>query len=465
MATVTQEARAHLLDGPPYRTIVRLATPTVIAMLAQSVVNEIDVVFFSRLPFPESSNAQAALAPSLILVWLFGGTLSAISVGTQALTARRVAERAPADAGRVLLNAMWFSLWAGLAFTLLAEASLTSVLRLVKVPEAALPIAVSYSRYRMLGIVSMAMTQAVKSFFDGIGKTYVHLVASVVMNIVNVSLCWLLIFGNAGAPRMGAPGAGLAALASTWVGLAIVLGWAWTERERFTIFSRGGLSRAVTWDVLKLSIPAGLATTLMMVGFSMFLAVAGKLDGLAGGDEAVNGAATTVVIAVLKLTFTACIAFGTSTATLVSQALGAKRPEDGEKFGWASVRLGLAIFGVIGLLEGLLFTRPIVAFLSHSPRVLELAVGPMRMMGLLTPVVAVAMILSEALFGAGAPRFVAVAQFVLVFFVLVPTSWVLALLLHQGLMGMWTAAALYCVLAALVMTAKFRGGAWKTIAI
>ena len=30
--------------------------------------------------------------PSLILVWLFGGSLSAISVGTQALTARRVAE-------------------------------------------------------------------------------------------------------------------------------------------------------------------------------------------------------------------------------------------------------------------------------------------------------------------------------------------------------------------------------------
>ena len=56
------------------------SAPTVLAMLSQSVVNEIDVIYFSHLPCPESSNGQAALLPSLILTWLFGGSLSAISV-------------------------------------------------------------------------------------------------------------------------------------------------------------------------------------------------------------------------------------------------------------------------------------------------------------------------------------------------------------------------------------------------
>ena len=45
-------------------------------MLSQSIVNEIDIVFFAHLPCPESSNAQAALLPSLIILWLFGGSLS-----------------------------------------------------------------------------------------------------------------------------------------------------------------------------------------------------------------------------------------------------------------------------------------------------------------------------------------------------------------------------------------------------
>src|SRR6185369_11120472 len=114
----------------------------------------------------------------------------------------------------------------------------------------------------------------------------------------------------------------------------------------------------------------------------LFAQVAGKLDGSSAG---VNGAATTDIVAILKLTFTACIAFGTSTATLVSQSLGAKRPDDAEKFGWASVRLGVAIFGVIGLLEGVLFTGPIVNFISHSDAVRAVTMGPMRIMGIVTP--------------------------------------------------------------------------------
>src|SRR5690242_18778581 len=91
-------------SGPPHRAVLRLALPTVAAMLTQSIVNEIDIVFFARLPCPESSNAQAALLPSLIVLWLFGGSLSAISVGTQAFTARRYAENNREGAGAVLAN-------------------------------------------------------------------------------------------------------------------------------------------------------------------------------------------------------------------------------------------------------------------------------------------------------------------------------------------------------------------------
>ena len=119
--------------------------------------------------------------------------------------------------------------------------------------------------------------------------------------------------------------------------------------------------------------------------------------------EAVYGAATTDIVEILKLTFTACIAFGTATATLVGQSIGAKKPEDAEKFGWASVRLGLVVFGVVGLCEGVFFTRQIVDFISRSPAVRAAAMVPMQIMGIVTPIIAVAMILSEALFGAGNP--------------------------------------------------------------
>jgi MATE family multidrug resistance protein len=279
---------------------------------------------------------------------------------------------------------------------------------------------------------------AIKAFFDGIGKTHVHLVAAIAMNAINVFLCWALIFGHFGAPRMGAPGAGLAAFVATWIGLFIMVVYAALVRAEFRPMQWSKISRKLTWSILKLSVPAGLATLVMMLGFGLFTSVVGRLDA-------------------------ACIAFGTATATLVAQSIGAKRPEDAEKFGWASVRLGVVIFGVLGLCEGVFFTRQIVAFISRSEAVRAAAFVPMQIMGVVTPIIAVAMILSEALFGAGNPRFVAIVQLVLVFGCLVPLAYVLGVVAHMGLVGIWAAACVYSILAAVAMSFKFRQGKWKAI--
>src|ERR1700722_16368887 len=120
---------AFALGGNRYKAILWLALPTVFAMLSQSVVNEIDVLFFSHLPVPESSYAQAALLPSLILTWLFGGSLSAISVGTQALVARRYAEGDRHAAGAVLASAFFFSVVAGAVFSVVGLLKLPMLVR------------------------------------------------------------------------------------------------------------------------------------------------------------------------------------------------------------------------------------------------------------------------------------------------------------------------------------------------
>ena len=127
-------------------------------MLAQSLVNEVDIIFLSRLPCPESSNAQAALLPSLILLWMFGGSLSAISVGTQAIVARRFAERRHLDAGAVLANSWLFSSLAGVVFTAAGYLVMPYVLDLlIRVPEVR-ESARAYLSWRLLGIVSMAVS-------------------------------------------------------------------------------------------------------------------------------------------------------------------------------------------------------------------------------------------------------------------------------------------------------------------
>lgn len=477
METLDLVAPVTALGANRYKAILRLALPTVLAMLSQTLVNEIDVVYFSHLPCPESSNGQAALLPSLILTWLFGGSLSAISVGTQAIVARRYAEGNRLGAGAVLANAAFFSVVAGAAFSTVGLICLPWLVRsMIEVPEVQ-TIALSYTRWRLLGIISMASTMAIKAFFDGIGRTHVHLVAAIVMNVINVVLCWIFIFGHLGAPRMGPPGAGLSAFLATWIGLGIMALYAALVRDDYHPMRWANLSRPLTWSVLKLSVPAAAATVVMMVGFGLFARVVGQLDmgaaseparaisGRCGGVEAVNSAANTDVVETLKLTFTACLAFGTATATLISQSLGRRRPDEAQKWGWASVRLGILVFGVVGLFEGVLFTNQLAAFISNSNAVRAEAIFPLRLMGLATPIIAVAMILSEGLFGAGNTKFVAVAQFLLVFGCLVPGAYLLGIVMHLSLKGIWISAFAYACFAAAAMSAKFAGGSWKAITL
>ncbi|MEZ4311524.1 MAG: MATE family efflux transporter [Polyangiaceae bacterium] len=475
--TTPEPIAPSITAGPPSRAILKLAIPTVVAMLTQSIVNEVDIVFLGKLECPESSNAQSALLPSLLILWLFGGSLSAISVGTQAFVGRRFAEKRDADAGAVLTNSALFAFVAGLIFSVIGYLTMPYLLEvLIKVP-APRAAAHAYLKWRFLGVTSMTTTFAFKAFFDGIGKTYVHLVSAIVMNAINIALCLIFIFGNAtlGAPKMGIAGAGLAGFVSTYVGLAILIGFALhpNYRRRYHPFSAKKLSRGLTLDVLKLSYPSAIATIAVTTGLALFVGISQRLDVLfpagvasplcpGGAGEPVNGAATTVVGGVLKLIFTACLAFGTSTATLVTQSLGEKKPDQAARFGWTSVRLGLIAFGGLGIALAV-FAPQVLAIATDSEIVREAALGPMRLMGVVTPLIAVGMILTQALFGAGNSRFVMVAELLLHFCVFVPLAWIFGITLKMGLMGIWWAGVVYAVLLAAVMTYKFRSGDWKKI--
>ncbi len=457
------------LDRRKARRILGLAGPVILAMLTQTGVNVVDTMFIGRLPPEVASDGQFALTPSLMFLWAVGGFLSAISVGTQATTARRYGEERFEEAGAVLPNATSVALLGGAVGAVVGWFTLPWAFGLLSDNPNVIALGTGYSRWRFLGIASMAATAAYKAFYDGVGQTHLHLVAAVAMNVINLALCWVFIFGHLGAPAMGVEGAGLAACVSTWIGFAVMIAFTLRKADlaQFRFYRPGVLSFTTVKQLLRLSVPGGIATAVVMFGFLLFTKVVGRIDAVAmahGAAHSYNGAATTIIIEVLSATFVSCMAFGTSTATLVGQSMGQGDPDLAEKYAWTSVKLGAMIFGAIGAFM-FAFPRGVLGVFSHEPAVIEAGAVPMRIMATMGPVVAVAMILTQALFGAGETRYVMIVEVSLHFLCLVPLAWLFGMVLGLGLPGVWTAVAVYAVALAALMALKFTRGGWKKLTV
>lgn len=469
MHGVAERKSGTFLALTDVKRILTLAVPAMLALLTQTAINLIDTYLIGLLPEPERTHGQAMLSLAMTLLWAVGGFLSAISVGTQALVGRRVGQKEPFEGGAVLANALVVALVSSTAMACVCIPLIPKFFAWSSSDPDYVRIATAYTKWRFVGLISMVVTAAFKSFYDGTGRTYVHFWAAVLMNVVNAVLCWLLIFGNFGFPRMGAEGAGLAAAIASWVGVFAMLVFSLraVDRVKYQPYRRGTLSTATMRKLAQLSVPSGVATTVVMTGFALFIYIVQKIDNrvsLVHGGAPVHGAATTIIIQVLSLTFFSCLAFGVSTATLVAQSLGARDPDSAERYAWSSVKLAVIAFGLIGACE-VAFPEFWLGLFTKSPEVIAVGASSMRLMGAAGPFIAAGMILTQALFGAGNPRFVMKVEVALHFGMLLPTAVLGGLVLGGGLFGVWSAAALYAVLLTAIMTWKFRSNSWKSIVL
>ncbi len=464
-------ARFFIFEPVLLRRIVGLGLPVIIGMLTQTAINQVDTLFVGRLDEKTAVAGTAALGLSLILLWAFGGFLSAISVGTQALTARRYGEGDVQGAGKVLTNSVALAVTSSIVVSAIAIALVPSIFRQLHGDPDVQHLGIEFCTVRFLGILPMVVMASFKSFYDGVGRVRVHMTIALVMNIINFVLCYLLVLGNLGFPRLQVEGAAWAAAISSAAGTAMMVAWALRKADRklFRTFRIANLDGTIAKSVARLSVFSGLATVFVMTGFGLFFAIVGKIDeqqGLAGA----NAAATQLVISITMLIFMTCVAFGTSTATLVSQSLGAKKPELAARYGWQSVLVIVLLMSVVGVFMAS-FPEPILrvflpADASKSEvlkdQVIAIATNSLRFCGLLiAPIAAAALVLTQALYGAGESRFVMIAEGILHFTCLVPLAWLFAIRLELGLIGCWYATACYAS-ALLVATAyKFWSGGWK----
>jgi len=455
------------LDLAIIRRVLTLGAPVILAMLTQTAINIADTIFVGHLtPASVATDGQSAIGISMPLYWMFGGFCSALGVGTQAMVARRHGERDAEAAGAVLANSLGLTLFVSAITTLAGWFLLPPLFGLMHDDPGVRALGVEYARWRFLGILSMVGTFSFKAFYDGTERTWVHLVAATVMNVLNIALDWALVFGKLGLPRLGVAGAGIASMIASYAGLLLMLLFTLrpSDRARYRPYRRRNLALRQVWAIAKLSLPSGAATAIVMTGFLMVLKVVSHIDGLTPEPGSVQTAATKIIMDILSVAFIGSIGLGTAAATLVSKSLGERNPELAERYGWQTIKFGAYLFGLLGLLE-LLVPDVVLGWFNGNPAVIEVARAPLRLMAALESLIAAAILGTHCLFGAGNTRFVMYVEAALHFGLLIPLSYVFGVLLDLEVLGVWIAAACYAAALAAVMLLKFRAGGWKTIRI
>ncbi len=489
-------------------TILALAAPIVVAMLTQTSINVVDTYFIGTLDPGVATPGQAALGFALPLLWIFGGAVSALGVGAQVMTARREGSVDREGAGRIIANTLAVGFVAGLVTTAFAWAVTPRAFAFLTPNASIQELGVPYARLRLLGVVGMVLSISYKGFFDGLGRTRVHMYAAITMNLANVGLNVLFIFGYGPIPAYGVTGAGIASVVSTFIGLAFMAAWSLGSSHRpYRIYRWSNLSGRTSWEVVKLSVPSGVAQIFIMSGVLMFLKIVSMLDAQAatqvadalagdggrvvrGVDEALResgglgfglvaldwsaslasarppifSAAAKLIIDLLSVGFVTCIAFGTATATLVSQSLGRAEYGEAAAYGWDSVKIGMYLYGGIGLAV-ILWPEVPLGWLSSDPLVVQTAIPGLQIMAGLEMFVAMALILTQALFGAGDTKFVMIVEMVLHGLSLAPLAYLFSLVLGFGFLGVWFSGTLYLFLLAAVMAVKFKSGTWTEIKV
>ena len=440
-------------DQPKVRKVLAVAWPVVLTNLLASIALTVDLIFVGRL----GTNALAATGVAT-QVFFIGMTVGAgLNAGATALVARAFGAGDREGANNVASVSMLVALAASVPLVALILAFDTSILRAMGASGDVLTQGALVLRLLALGIPGNLLIMAAAGALTGAGDTRPGLVIGLLVNVVNLVLDWMLIFGKLGAPELGLAGAAIATGASFTVGgLLFIILLRQGDRPIALRDPRGSLA-SVTRRITRVGAAAALEQLVLTIGFTIYLVLI-----LDFGADAI--AAHQIGLRVQSFAFMPGFGFAAAASALVGQGLGRGEPAEAEGNGWTAITIGLV---VMMALSGVMFVaaEPLARLFTDAPAAIALGVTWIHVLVIAMPAIAFHFTAVGALRGAGDTRWPLAVSFGGLWLMRLPLAWLLGIQLEWGMYGIWTAYVIEYYARAIVTTARFARGRWKTLQV
>lgn len=273
-----------LLEGRILPTLLRLAWPNVLVMLAQAATGLIETWWVSGLG-TDALAGMALVFPGFMMMQMLSA--GAVGGGISSAIARALGAGRRDDADALVWHALVVNGALGVSFSLLFLGFGGPLYRLLGGEGPSLEAALAYSDVVFAGAALVWLMNALASIVRGTGVMLVPALAICLGVALLVPLSPCLIFGLGPIPAMGMAGAGLAVVIATLASTA-VLAWYLCSGRSLVRLARTRLRWALFRDILGVGAAGSLSTlqTTLTVALTLSLVAA------AGGPGAVAGYGT-----------------------------------------------------------------------------------------------------------------------------------------------------------------------------
>ena len=337
-----------ILEGAVLRTLLRLAAPNVLNLMALAGMITFDGLFVGRL----GPDALAGVSLAFPFVMLIQHTAaSGMGGGVSSAIARALGAGKRGVANALALHAFVLALGLAAAFSTVLLLGGPLVFRWMGGHGEMLSAALSYANVAFSGAVSICMLNLLGSAVRGTGN--MSLPAGVIVGsvIAHILISPLLIFGWGPVPAFGPAGAGWGLIMPFGAGSLVLLAYLRSSRSLVTLVFRGTpLQWRLFAEILKVGVPGLINVTITNLSVVLLTGIAGRL-----GREVAVGYAMGARLEYILIPL--AFGFGTAIVAMVGTNWGAKQYQRAYRIAWtggATVATACASIGlIVALFPGL----------------------------------------------------------------------------------------------------------------
>ncbi|MFN2492056.1 MAG: MATE family efflux transporter, partial [Pyrinomonadaceae bacterium] len=438
-------------SGPVGRSVILLAIPMVLEMCMESVFAVVDIKWVSYL----GPDAMATVGLTESLLTLLYAIAIGLSIGATATVARRIGEQNPDGAARAAVQAIALGLFVSTVLGLIGAAFAPKLLALMGASPSVIAQGSGFTRVMLAGNATIMMLFMINAIFRGAGDAAIAMRVLWLANAINIVLGPCFIFGLGPFPKLGIVGAAVATNIGRGTGALYAFSRLVRSGGRFDIQRHHfRLEPAIMARLVKLS---ATGTFQVFIGMASWIGLVRTMSSF--GTDVVAG----YIVGIRVILFALLPSWGMSNAaaTMVGQALGAKKPERAEQAVWKAGIYNMIFLGCVGLIF-VLFARHIIRLFTTDPNVVPYGVDCLRIVAYGFLFYAWGMVITQSFNGAGDTWTPTIINLFVFWLWELPLAYVLAIVFGIGPRGVFLAITIAFSTLAIVSALVFRRGKWKT---